>query len=153
MEIENLFNLNTIVKGDSVIYKFTYTDVDITNLRMLKTIQGMEQVFKSIDEKKIKRVYFIFVADKISIPANFNCFKDFAKCFHPHCEILKKKLDFTIIQSNNKLFNIFFNILKQNYTPVRPLYLSLNENETKKCLKDKTFRDKLTNISKMVAES
>ena len=153
MEIENLLNLNTIVKDNAVIYKFTYTNIDITDLRMLKTIQGVKQVLDSFYDKNIKRVYFIFAATEVSVPANFNLFKDFIKCFYSYGEILKKKLEFTIVQSNNSLFNIFFKLFEQHYTPVRPMYLCSNENETKKCLKDKKFRDKLPNISKMVVKS
>ena len=58
MEIENLFNLGTKIVENRVVFKFTYTEAPVTELRMLKTIEMLKQVLSSFHKDEIKNICF-----------------------------------------------------------------------------------------------
>tara|TARA_A100001011_G_scaffold400242_1_gene513471 strand:+ start:7158 stop:7616 length:459 start_codon:yes stop_codon:yes gene_type:complete len=152
MEIENLFILDTKITQNMVVFKFTYTEKPITELRMLKTIEMLKNVLNSFHRNEIKNICFVFVVNSIQMPSNMKLFKDFAETFHSYSDVINKKLNFTIIQSNNKIFKVFFSLFKVYYEPIKPLYMSESDEVTKKCLESKTERSKTEIFSKIINE-
>ena len=150
MEIEDLFHLETKIVKNRVVFKFIYTEKPITELRMLKTIGTMKTVLESFQKKEIGHVSFVFIINKIIMPSNMGLIKDFAATFHSYADIINQKLDFTIIQSNSTIFKLFFSFFKMYYEPIKPLYLSENDESTEKCLESKDERGKVTNFSDML---
>jgi len=146
-EIENLFNLETEIVKQRVVFKFVYTEIPITKLRMFKTIEMVKEVLETFHKTEIHHVSFVFVINQFEIPANIGLIKDFASTFHPYTEIIIKKLDFTIIQSNSNMFKIFFSLFRMYYEPIKPLYLCESDESTKKCLESKNERSKVSNFS------
>jgi hypothetical protein len=150
MEIENLFNLETKISQHRVVFKFVYTETPITELRMLKTIEMMKKVLDSFHKEEVTNICFVFVINSIKMPTNMKLIKDFASTFHAYGDVINKKLDFTIIQSNNNIFKLFFSLFKMYYEPIKPLYLCENDESTEKCLVSNSERSKAANFSDMV---
>lgn len=150
MEIEDLFQLDTKIVKNRVVFKFVYLEKQITELRMLKTIETIKSVLESFRKKEIKHVSFVFIINQIELPANMNLIKDFASTFHSYAEIINEKLDFTIIQTNSSIFKLFFSVFKMYYEPVKPLYLCESDESTEKCLESKDERGKVANFSDML---
>jgi hypothetical protein len=149
MEIENLFNLETKILDNRVVFKFVYTEKPITELRMLKTIDLLKKVLDSFYKEEVKNVCLIFVIETIKMPTNMKLIKDFATTFHKYAQVIDEKLDFTIIQSNNNIFKLFFSLLKLYYEPIKPLYMSINNDTTQKCLMNDSERKKIANFSEL----
>jgi len=152
MEIENLFILDTKITQNRVVFKFTYTENSITELRMLKTIEMLKKVLDSFHKDEIKNICIIFVVNSIQMPANMKLVKDFAATFHSYSDVINQKLNFTIIQTNNKIFKVFFSLFKMYYEPIKPLYMSESDEVTEKCLESKIERSKTVNFSEMINE-
>lgn len=150
MEIENLFELETKIVDNIVVFNFVYTEKPITELRMLKTIEMMKSVLESFHKKEIKHVSFVFVINKLKLPTNMSLIKDFASTFHSYGDIINEKLDFTIIQSHSSIFKLFFSLFKMYYEPIKPLYLCESDESTENCLKNKNERSKVANFSDML---
>jgi len=150
MEIENLLNLETKILHNRIVFKFVYTEKPITELRMLKTIEIIKKVLDSFYRVEATNICFVFVINSITMPTNMKLIKDFAATFHAYSDVINKKLDFTIIQSNNKIFNLFFSLFKMYYEPIKPLYLCESNESTEKCLTSNNERSKVTNFSDMV---
>ena len=152
MDIENLFDLDTKITQKRVVFKFTYTEISITELRMLKTIEMLKKVLDSFHKDEIKNICFVFVINSIKMPANMKLVKDFAATFHSYSDVINEKLDFTIIQSNNNIFKVFFSLFKMYYEPIKPLYMCESDEVTEKCLESKNERSKTANFSEMINE-
>lgn len=150
MEIEDLFFLDTKIVENRVVFQFTYTETPVTELRMLKTIEMLKNVLNLFHNDEIKNICFVFIINSFQMPANMKLIKDFAGTFHSYADVINKKLDFTIIQSNNGLFKVFFSLFKMYYEPMKPLYMCENDGLTEKCLKSNNERDKTTNLSDMM---
>tara|TARA_Y100000389_G_C17071234_1_gene322077 strand:- start:40 stop:516 length:477 start_codon:yes stop_codon:yes gene_type:complete len=152
-EIENLFKLETEIVKQRVVFKFVYTEIPITQLRMLKTIEMVKEVLESLQKTEIHHVSFIFVINQFTMPTNVSLIKDFASTFHPYTDIINEKLDFTIIQSNSSLFKLFFSFFKMYYEPIKPLYLCESDESTKNCLESKNERSKVPDFSDYLNEN
>tara|TARA_Y100000389_G_C17347598_1_gene456668 strand:+ start:128 stop:586 length:459 start_codon:yes stop_codon:yes gene_type:complete len=150
MEIENLFDLDTKIVANKVVFKFVYTEKPITELRMLKTIEMMKNVLETFREKRINHVSFVFVINQIEMPTNMGLFENFASTFHSYTNIINQKLDFTIIQSNSRIFKLFFSLFKMYYEPIKPLYLCENDKSTEQCLESQDERNKVANFADML---
>ena len=150
MEIENLFTLKTEIITNRVVFKFIFNEKSITELRMLKTTEMLKSVFESFKTQEIKHVCFVFVINKIKMPANLALFKDFAKTFNDYSDLINEKLDFTIIQTNNGIFKMFFSLFKLYYAPIKPLYMCESDESTEKCLTSNNERNKVKNFSDMI---
>ena len=150
MDIQSLLDLDTTISQNRVVFKLTYNGSPMTELRMLKTIDLMRSILESLHKEEIKNVCFVFVVDSLEMPSNMKLIKDFASTFHPHTEVIEKKLDFTIIQSKNAIFKAFFSILKMYYKPIKPLYMCESDESTEKCLVSNIERNQTTNFSDMV---
>lgn len=149
MEIESLLDLESNIVSNRVIFKLTFKDAHITELRMLKTTELLKSVFESFKTTEIKRVCLVFVVNKIKMPANLSLFKNFAEAFNNYSEVINEKLDFTIIQTNNGVFRMFFSLFKMYYEPIKPLYMCENDEITTKCLMSNSERKKVKNFSDM----
>lgn len=150
MDIKSVLDLDTTISQNRVVFKLTYNGSPITELRMLKTNDLMKTILESFYKDEIERVCFIFVVDSLEVPSNMKLIKGFATTFHPHAEIIGKKLDFTIIQSKNAIFKVMLSILKMYYQPIKPLYLCESDESTEKCLVSNFERNQITNFSDMV---
>ena len=117
---------------------------------MLKTIEMMKKVLDSFHKEEVTNICFVFVFNSIKMPTNMKLIKDFASTFHAYGDVINKKLDFTIIQSNNNIFKLFFSLFKMYYEPIKPLYLCENDESTEKCLVSNSERSKAANFSDMV---
>jgi|TARA_B110000114_G_C14880327_1_gene312443 hypothetical protein len=150
MEIENLFVLHTKIVQNRVVFKFVYSEIPITELRMLQASEMMKNVLDSFHKKEITNICFVFVINSVKMPINMKLVKNFASTFHSYADIINKKLDFTIIQSNNNIFRLFFSLFKMYYEPIKPLYMCENDESTQKCLSSKSERSKVANFSDMI---
>jgi len=150
MEIENLFALETKIINNRVVFKFTFTESEITELRMVKTIEMLKKVLDSFHRDEIKHICFVFVINSIRMPSNMKLIKDFASTFHSYSEVINEKLDFTIIQSSNNIFKMFFSLFRMYYDPIKPLYMSKDDATTEKCLDSKDERNNVANFVDMV---
>lgn len=150
MEIENLLDLESKIVANRVVFKFTFKEKPITELRMLKTTEMLKSVFESFNTQEIKHVCFVFVINKMKMPANLGLFKDFAKTFNDYSDVINEKLDFTIIQTNNGIFKMFFSLFRLYYVPIKPLYMCENDESTEKCLTNNNERNKVKNFSDMI---
>ena len=150
MDIDDLLILETKIVQKKLVFKFTLADKSITELRMAKTIGMIDDVLKSFYRKDVTKVCFIFIVDSVKLPSNLSLLADFSNKFREYTDIIKEKLDFTIIQSNNGLFKIFFSLFKQFYVPIKPLYICETEESTEECLTNSIEREKKSNISNMV---
>lgn len=148
--IKKLLNLETMIVSKRVVFKFTYTNMEITDLRMLATMELINEVLKTLYNNEVTDACFVFAVDGMKIPTNFKSLKQVASTFHTHAEIINKKLSFTIIQCNNNIFKMFFSLFKLYYEPVKPLYLCDNEDITTKCLTNTDELKKMPNIVKMI---
>ena len=57
-EIENLFKLETEIVKQCVVFKFVYTGIPITELRMFKTIEMVKEVLETFHKTEIHHVSF-----------------------------------------------------------------------------------------------
>ena len=146
MSIESFVDFECIVEEKKLLYKFTANGGSITELRMIHLINQMNEIFKSLGNEKITKVYFIFDIQKIVLPTNLTLLKEFSDMFTSNRENLTKKLQFSIVVNNNNVFRIFFSLFKQYYNPVKSLYLCSNDEEMKTCLHDESKRDSFPNI-------
>ena len=110
----------------------------------------MNEIFKSLENEKITKVYFIFDIQKIVLPTNLTLLKQFSEVFTSNRENLTKKLQFSIVVNNNNVFRIFFSLFKQYYEPIKSLYLCSNDEEMKICLHDESKRDSFPNILNII---
>jgi len=147
MEIENLFKFESIVVKGRVVFKFIFREIQITELRMLKTVQLMKEVLDSFHKDEIKNVCFVFVINKMQMPTNISLFKEFASIFKSYSNVINEKLDFTIIQSNSGIFKMFFSLFKMYYEPIKPLYMCESDESTEKCLISNSERSKTATFS------
>lgn len=152
MDIDPLFDVNVYIEDKKLIYKFTYKGLEITDLRMLKTIEVMKGALETLKRDDVINGHFVFVVDNITIPTNYSLLKDFAHLFYNYTELITQKVQFTVVQSQSSIFNMFFSLFKQFYKPVKPLYLTTNDKETEDCIKDPEYRKTLPNVSNMVKD-
>lgn len=150
MDIESLLDIKTEILQNRVVFRFTYDGKKITELRMLKTIEMMNAALETLYKDEIKNVCFVFVVSSLEMPTNVGVFKDFASVFVSHTNIIEKKLNFTIIQSDNKIFKLFFSILKMYYQPIKPLYMCEDSKSTENCLISSSERNKTANFSDVI---
>jgi hypothetical protein len=150
MEIDDLFILHTKIVQNRVVFKFVYSEIPITELRMLQASDMMKNVLESCHKKEITNICFVFVINSVEMPINMKLIKNFATSFQSYYDIINKKLDFTIIQSNNNIFRLCFSLFKMYYEPIKPLYMCENDESTQKCLLSKSERSKVANLSDMI---
>ena len=138
--VKDLLNLEIYTDKKKTIYKFIYTQIEITDLRMLKTVHKLKQVFQLM-KTTTNEIHFLFIVNNMIIPTNFAVFQPFCEVFYENKKNIVEKLNFTIIQLNNKnIVNIFLWLFKQYYTPEKQLYISYSNDETKLFLHDKEYR-------------
>ena len=138
--VKDLLKFEIYTQKKKTIYKFTYTEIEITDLRMLKTVHKLKQVFQLM-KTTTNEIHFLFIVNNMIIPTNFIVFKPFCEIFHENKKNIIDKLDFTIIQLDNKnIISIFLWLFKQYYTPEKQLYISCSNDETKLFLHDTEYR-------------
>uniref|UniRef100_A0AB39JFJ3 Uncharacterized protein n=1 Tax=Florenciella sp. virus SA2 TaxID=3240092 RepID=A0AB39JFJ3_9VIRU len=140
-DVADLLDFESYLEEDKIIYKFTYKKIEITELRMLKTIHKMKQMFKSLKSPKIKNITFLFVIKEFIIPANFSVFKSWSQVFYDNLDIITEKLNFTVVQvDNNKIINTFLWLFKKYYVPIKPLYISTSNTISQNYIHDEEYR-------------
>jgi len=150
MDIEDLLVLETKIVQKRVVFKFTYTEISITELRTLKTVELMESVLKSLRKKEVTNVCFVFVINSLEMTTNIKLFEQFASIFRSYTDVIKQKLDFTIIQTNNGIFKLFFSLFKMYYEPIKPLYMCHTKESVEKCLTSSSERNKISDLSEKI---
>ena len=150
MNVNSLVKIEPKIENNKLLIYFYAENMDVTNLRLIKFLDDCGKLFSDLYNDQIKEFYFIFNIDDLRIPTNFNLFKDFANFFKNHENLLMKKLKFTIVQCKNNIFKLFFSLFKQYYSPVKPLYLCCNLEETKDCIFTEETRNKYPNICNLL---
>ena len=150
MDIDDLLILETKIVQKRVIFKFTYTEISITELRTLKTVDLMESVLKSLRKKEVTNVCFVFVINSLELTTNIKLFEQFASIFRSYTDVIKQKLDFTIVQTNNGVFKLFFSLFKRYYEPIKPLYMCDSNESVEKCLTSSSERNKISDLSERI---
>ena len=133
---ENFYQQDITIENNMVVFKTTLLNKPLTELRIIDFLEKTKIMVNSFYEPKIKKICLIYNIEHVTIPDNFQFIKDFCNIYTNNRQILIKKLQFTIIQSNNTIFNLFFNMFKKYYTPIKPLYFSKSDDETKICIND-----------------
>jgi len=150
--IADILQINTKIESKKLCYYVTAKPVEITELRLTKAYHDIEILIKTLYLPEIKKVYIVWNINELLIPTNFTQIKDFAIMLRNHTDILTKKLVFSIIVSKSNIFNLFFNVFKQYYNPVKPLYLCKTDKDVEKCIHDESSRESFQNISSMLTE-
>ena len=150
MNIEKIASITPEIKNKKLIITFSATGVPITDIRLMDFLNDSKKLAKDLDNTQINEFYFIFNIDKLKIPSNFNLFKQYASFLEEHKDLLMNKLVYSVLQCENNIFKMFFNLFKAYYIPVKPLYLCKNEKEVTQCLENESFRNSLPNMEKMV---
>lgn len=153
MDIESFIEFKPYIERNKLIFLFTSNEIEITELRMLNFMKKIENAIKNIHHESIQKVYFIFDIEQLKIPTNFSFVKDFAKMMKSHESILSQKLEFTIVQTSNNIFRLFFNIFQKYYIPLKPLYLCKTNQESFSCLHEESERCNFPNILNMLKKS
>jgi hypothetical protein len=152
MDIQPFVDIDAKIEKGKLIFTFTANGNEITDLRVLDFIAKMENIIQDLHQDSIQKAYFLFDIENLRIPANFASLKLFADTMNKHKELLTKKLDFTIVQTTNNVFRIFFSLFKQYYNPVKPLYLCKSSEESVVCLHDSKKRISFPNIMNLLLE-
>lgn len=150
MNIEKIASISPEIKNKKLIITFSATGVPITDIRLMDFLNDSKTLAKDLYNTQINEFYFIFNIDNLKIPSNFNLFKQYASFLEEHKDLLMDKLVYSVLQCENNIFKMFFNLFKSYYVPVKPLYLCKNEEEVLKCFEDELFRNSLPNMEKMV---
>lgn len=139
--VADLFDFESYLEQNKIIYKFTYNKIEITELRMLKTIHKMSQMFKTLKSPKIKNITFLFIVQEFIIPTNFSVFKSWSQVFYDNFDVITEKLDFTVVQvDNNNIINTFLWLFKKYYIPIKPLYISTSDTINQQYIHDVEYR-------------
>ena len=149
--IENLFIITPKICNKTLYYFFKTTGLDFTELRMIKFINDFKIILEEINNEKIKKVSFLFIIDNMKIPSNFLLLKDFASIFDEHVENIKKKVCFSVVQTESNVFSMFFSLFKQFYRPYKPLYLCKNNSELEDIINNPENRKNYKNILNVIA--
>ena len=150
--IADILQIKTKIESKKLCYYVTAKPVEITELRLTKAYHDIENLIKTLYLPEIKKVYIVWNISELLIPTNFTQIKDFAIMLRNHTDILTKKLVFSIIVSKSNIFSLFFNVFKQYYNPVKPLYLCKTDKDVENCIHDESSRDSFQNISSMLTE-
>lgn len=150
MEIQEIVDIESKIISKKLVYTFTLKNCEITQLRVLKTIECIKTILDTLFLEDVKNVCFVFVIDELIIPANYEYIKDLTDVFSRYEEIVKEKVKFSIIQSNSSVFQLLFSIIKKYYIPIKPLYVCSKNDDVVKCLSNKKEREKYQNVSDMI---
>ena len=143
MSIESFFDYENLQKDDILICKFVANGKTITHLRTISFLEKMRETMLLFRQEKVSRCCLYFHVGKMKMPTNFNLLKEYSEIFKQNKDILEEKLQFTIIQSSNNVFRMFFKLFKQFYTPIKPMYLCKNDEQTENCLNHSDSRSNL----------
>lgn len=146
MSLEPLFTLDVENINDLFLYRFVATGKEFTNIGALLFITEMENTMKTFSNKNIKKVALLFHLETFSMPTNHALVQKYSEVFIKNQEILRDKLQFTIIQTNNNIFDMFFTVFKLFYIPIKPLYLCKNDSETNQCICNHGQKDNLIKL-------
>lgn len=149
-KIENLFLITPKINNKTLYYYFNSTGAEFTELRMIKFIEDFKIILNEIINEKIKKVSFLFVVDNMKIPSNFCLIKEFAEIFNEHMENIKQKVCFSVVQTDNNVFSMFFSLFKQFYKPYKPLYLCKNNEELEDIMNNPENRKNYKNILSVI---
>lgn len=150
--ITDIIQVETKIKSKKLCYYIIAKPVEITELRLIKAYHDIENLVKTLYLPEVKKVYIVWDISELLIPTNFTQIKDFAIMLRNHTDILTEKLVFSIIVSNSNIFSLFFNVFKQYYNPVKPLYLCRTQEDVERCIHDDSSRESFQNISSMMNE-
>lgn len=143
MSIEPFFDTNFYLDKDVFICSFISNGKELTELRGLLFIKQMKELMQQIDKKNINKAVFLFDVDKIVLPYNYQAIKSYAQTFIDNKSVIEKSLGFTIIKSKSNVFRIILNLLKQFYTPIKPIYLCDTIENALECVHNEEKRNSL----------
>lgn len=151
MNIDELVEINANIQNGELIIYFKVKHTEITNLRILQTIETVKNVLNELRNEKISSFYFVFDICSMIIPSNFSLLKEVTDIFESYESLIHEKLVFSIIQSNTNIFKLFFNLFKTYYVPIKPLYLCKSIDEVNECLFEEAKRAKYPNICSLIS--
>jgi|MDTG01.5.fsa_nt_gb hypothetical protein len=151
--IESFFDYDIRIENKMLIYVFVANGKDMTELRMIEFLDRMRQIMASFHDKQVTKGCLYFDLEKLKLPSNLQLIQEYSNIFKTNQEILKKKLQFTIIQTSNNVFHLFFSLFKQYYVPIKPVYLTKNHSETQCCIYDEIMRNNLPTIGHLLNQS
>jgi|TARA_B100001059_G_C17769321_1_gene547473 hypothetical protein len=151
--IESFFDYDIRIENKMLIYSLVANGKDMTELRMIDFLDRMRQIMASFHDKKVTKVCLYFDVEKLKLPSNLHLIQEYSNIFKIHKEILTQKLEFTIIQTSNNVFHLFFSLFKQYYTPIKPMYLTKNHSETQSCIYDEAKRNHLDTLGNLLDKS
>ena len=151
--IESFFDYDIRIENKMLIYVFVANGKDMTELRMIEFLDRMSQIMASFYDKQVTKACLYFDVEKLKLPSNLQLIQEYSNIFKTNQDILKKKLEFTIIQTCNNVFHLFFSLFKQYYVPIKPVYLTKNHSETQSCIYDETMRNNLPTIGYLLNQS
>ena len=152
MDIQPFVDIEANIEKGKLIFTFTANGNEITDLRTLDFITKIEKIVQDLNQDSIQIVYFLFDIERLVIPTNFSSIKLFADTMNQYKDLLNKKLGFTVVQTPNNVFRLFFSLFKKYYNPVKSLYLCKTKEETDSCLHNAKTRDQFPNIMSMLLE-
>ena len=121
--------------------------------KFIEFLDRMRQIMASFHDKQVTKGCLYFDLEKLKLPSNLQLIQEYSNIFKTNQDILKKKLEFTIVQTSNNIFHLFFSLFKQYYTPIKPLYLTKNHSETQSCIYDTTMRNNLPPIGNLLNQT
>ena len=151
--IESFFDYDIRIENKMLIYVFVANGKDMTELRMIEFLDRMRQIMASFHDKQVTKGCLYFDLEKLKLPSNLQLIQEYSNIFKTNQEILKKKLQYTIIQTSNNVFHLFFSLFKQYYVPIKPVYLTKNHSETQSCIYDEIMRNNLPTIGHLLNQS
>jgi hypothetical protein len=148
--IEDIFEVSTYIENKKFIVKFEGKNIVLTDLKIMKFFNTIEKVLEGLYDDRIKSFYFIFAIHGFQIPLNMGFLKEFSQILEKHIDVIMNKLEFTIIQNDSNIFEIFFNVFKHYYKPIKSLYLCRTSEQCKECLHTEESRHKIPNILSII---
>lgn len=148
--INEIFEIDVKIDNKKLIIEFVATGNSITELRKLLFINKFDIVLNQMNYDSIETFYFVFKLDKGKMPTNFSFMSDVSKIFLKYQPLIINKLNFSVIQYKNMLGSTFFKVLKNYYSPIKPIYLCQTTEDVTNCIHDNEKRKKFPELTSKI---
>lgn len=150
--IETFVTITPKIEHKKLIVYIVANNNEITELRIFKVIEELKSLFQQIKQNdKVNEFYLVFDITQFKIPTNFRMFTSVSDLLLESKSLIVDKLKFSVIQSENNIFKMFFSLFKKYYEPIKPLYLCRTENDTKECIHSVDSRSNFPNICNILS--
>ena len=149
--IETFVTITPKIEHKKLIVYIVANNNEITELRIFKVIEELKSLFQQIKQNaKVNEFYLVFDITQFKIPTNFRIFSSVSDFLLESKSLIIDKLNFSVIQSENNIFKMFFSLFQKYYEPIKPLYLCRTTNDTSDCIHKPESRDNFPNICTML---